>query len=279
MIAPYRIVLNAKVYGGKTLKKGVGANGEKLVKFLNKPRKVAVVGKHAQSFKRLLAGRGYSFTEKPELVFCFGGDGTILFSETRFPGVPKVAIKHSDYCTRCNVGSPPQPLSHAKMFYCTECVDKALDALDGRVKIKEHFKLDGTAYTSRGVFRDTALNEVQVHNNSPLHAVRGDVFVDGERVFRDFVSDGAIVATLFGSTGYFYSVSRETFEEGIGVALNNSTRPEEPLVVDEDSTIKIVLTRRHGRFVVDNHAKTVQLDTGDKVIVKKSKQVARFVEF
>jgi len=75
-----------------------------------------------------------------------------------------------------------------------------------------------------------ALNEISLHHASPTLAT---VFVPrirdrGETVgFERVVGDGILVATPFGSTGYYRSITGGQFTDGLGVAFNNVHTPVE----------------------------------------------------
>ena len=38
----------------------------------------------------------------PDFVLCYGGDGTILFAEREWPSIPKLLIKRTKICRRCD---------------------------------------------------------------------------------------------------------------------------------------------------------------------------------
>jgi NAD kinase len=64
---------------------------------------------------------------RPDVVFAFGGDGTFLFSEEKYPGVPKLFVRHDRECLK------PHHLS------------KIIDALkDGQYAVEEFPKLEAT---------------------------------------------------------------------------------------------------------------------------------------
>lgn len=243
--------------------------------FAPAPRKAAVVGRKVALGKKLLLAAGFALDEKrPQLVLCVGGDGSVLHAERRYPGVPKLVLRDSLTCGRCDkFGS-----LHFKLFHCPRCAGRALARIRGakKVRVALERKLEGTATTARGKLRLLALNEVQVHNNSPRHAIRGAVF-SGNRKLAEFIGDGVIVATPYGSTGYFYAASKKKFSKGMGIAFNNPTKKLAPIIVGEKSVVRIVLSRRHGLFVADNNPKTKLLGAGDEVTVRYSKESARFV--
>ena len=60
---------------------------------------VVVFRRDPSKVKKLLAKAGFELVEEdPDFVVCYGGDGTVLFSERKFPGVPKLIIKTSRAC-------------------------------------------------------------------------------------------------------------------------------------------------------------------------------------
>ena len=61
--------------------------------------KVAVVSLN-KGIEREVARAGLKISRKnPDIVLCVGGDGTFLYGEQVYPGVPKLLIKHR--CKSC----------------------------------------------------------------------------------------------------------------------------------------------------------------------------------
>lgn len=222
---------------------------------------------------------------RPEMVVSFGGDGTILYSEKLFPSVPKLCVRASKACVKCSVShlEKYEEHSHERSFYCMNCLQKGLEKIAaGRATVREEPKLLGKAFfKSKGGWKTRAaiaLNEVQVHNKKPTHALRCRVMV-GERVLAPvFLGDGVIVATPFGASGYFNAVTRHAFSKGFGIAFNNGIRPLAPVFLDDlRQKIRIDVLRRHGWFVADNFAETLTLLEGDYVTVEKAPAPGRFL--
>jgi NAD kinase len=69
-----------------------------------KLERVLVVSKADPSkINEVLVGGGFRVVEvDPDFVVCFGGDGTVLFGERCFPGVPKLVVKTSRVCRKCD---------------------------------------------------------------------------------------------------------------------------------------------------------------------------------
>lgn len=86
-----------------------------------------------------------------------------------------------------------------------------------------------------------------------------------------------VVATPFGSTGYYQSVTRSTFERGIGLAFNNSTEEKAPLLLNEDTELTIEIVRGKGELAADNNPQILVVDEGDRIVIRKASQVGRLI--
>ncbi len=262
------------------------------MKVFKLPERVAVVGRFADLLFEVLEAKGFSVVPsrpgrtKPDMAVSFGGDGTILYSEKILPGVPKLCVRASKACIKCSVSKLDKyrPRAHEEnSFYCMNCVKGALDkVLAGKARLREEQKLLATAHYTAGGRRRTysamALNEVQVHNKKPTHALRCAVTVGKRVVAPLFIGDGVIVATPFGATGYFNAVTRHVFSKGFGIAFNNGIRPIAPIFLDNlRQKVRIDALRRHGLFVADNFSRTITLTEGDYVEVEQANEPARFV--
>ena len=75
-----------------------------MVEATRKLERVLVVSKADPSrvHEVLVAGGFRVVEEAPDFVVCFGGDGTVLFGERSFPGVPKLIVKTSRVCRKCD---------------------------------------------------------------------------------------------------------------------------------------------------------------------------------
>jgi NAD+ kinase len=123
----------------------------------------------------------------------------------------------------------------------------------------------------------TGLNEIQVHTKLPIQAIRFSVIVDG-REFTNLIGDGVIVATPFGSTGYYASTGGTPFQKGIGLSFNNlHNKNIASIVVSEDLKIHVKILRGPAWLLSDNYTKFFQLNTNDVSIIQKSASIAQFI--
>jgi NAD+ kinase len=227
-----------------------------------KLEKVLVVSRQDTSkIKGVLAAEGFKIVEgNPDFIVCYGGDGTVLFSEREFPEVPKLIIKTSRACRKFD-------------YTLDELKDILSKIREGNYCLHKRMKLETEAKGRKLV----GLNEIQIHPKLPIYAVRFSLSVDGKEC-EDLIGDGVIVATPFGSTGYYKATGGKRFEKGIGISFNNLHNSNmESFVVPEDSTVKLTVSRGPAWLLADNNKNLIELLAEDAVTVRKSESTANFI--
>ncbi len=226
-------------------------------------RVLVVFRRDPSKVRKVLVAEGFEVVEEnPDFIVCYGGDGTVLFSERKFPEVPKLIIKTSRAC---------------RMYdYDLSDLRGLLSKIKaGNYQIHTEMKLETVAKGERLV----GLNEIQIHLKLPIYAVRFSLSADGKE-HKELIGDGVIVATPFGSTGYYNATGGESFEKGIGISFNNlHNKNAKSFVVPEDLVVKLTVTRGPAWLLADNNENFVELDAGDAVTVRKSESVANFIYF
>lgn len=228
---------------------------------------VAVVGMKKEVVERVLPLYGLRLDRRnPDVVISFGGDGTSLLAEKKYPGRPRLLIRHSKICKTCT----HHDFSHALLCFSRR-----------KFHIIEEDKLD----VSAGKLKDTALNDVNIHYVPPT-ALRFELFVNGKKAKGygrhetynpgSIIGDGIVVSTPHGSSGYFHSITRKTLKSGIGIAFNNPVKPIRPLLLNRSARIKVLIERGPGVLAVDNH-KPVRLNSGNTIMIRASAKKARRV--
>jgi len=211
--------------------------------------------------KGILVEEGFKVVESnPDFIVCYGGDGTVLFSERNYPEIPKLIIKTSQVCRKCD--------------YTLDNLKNILSKIrEGNYCLHKKIKLETEAKSEKLV----GLNEIQVHPKLPIYAVRFSLSVDGKE-YKNVIGDGVIVATSFGSTGYYEATGGKSFEEGIGISFNNlHSRKIKSFVVPEDSTVRLTISRGPAWLLADNNENLIELRAKDTVTIRKSKSVANFI--
>lgn len=222
---------------------------------------VSIVGLEKKKLAEKLQKEYPSFTiveENPELVLCYGGDGTLLYGERLYPGVPKALIRNSKVCNLC------YEVSNDTVLYLLQ---------ERHFDIEEHIKLEARV-------NDTsmyALNEVVIGHSRVNSTLRMDLRINGEQQAQEVFGDGCIISTPIGSTGYYQSITRSYFETGIGLAFNNSIRDVNHMVLAEEAQIELTITRGPGALAVDNDEQQIHLSTGDVITIARAAEPARLV--
>lgn len=226
--------------------------------------KIAVYGKTPESKIELIKAAkkaGFTYDEKkPDLVISYGGDGTFLWAERKYPGIPKALFRYSKVCKKCH----NLPIDHALALTKKK-----------KYKIITHNKLE--ARVDKTIL--LATNDIVVRNAMPTHAIRFILEINGKKINEEFIGDGIVAATPFGSTAYYHSITKKTFAKGIGIAFNNTTTLQKPLLLPEKARLRLTLTRGEAFVVADNEQRMIVLTPGKSVTIKTSKQKAKLLSF
>lgn len=199
-------------------------------------------------------------TDNPDFVISYGGDGTIMQAEYAYPGVPKIILKGSRICKKCSTLSNEEVLEKIKLQ---------------EFKIEEIKKLEVHA----GGKILYGMDSILVHNKNPRHAIRYRVNINGKDMGHEVIGDGVVVATTFGATGYYRSITDSFFEVGIGLAFNNSIEQADHMVLREDSQIKLYIIRGTAEVFADNQKDGVELNDGEELLIKRSNKIAKLIVF
>ena len=210
-------------------------------------------------YKKEIISNGFDYSkENPDIILSLGGDGTYLIAEQIFPSVPKLLVGDPSICNKVSLAPFNQILKQIK---------------EGKYKIDENMKIDCTFQKNILV----AANDVIIRNKDQRQAIRFRVIVDSIPLRHEHIGDGVVISTAWGSSGYFYSITKRFFKKGIGVALNNTNTERREIILKENSRIEIIITRGDACLSVDNNKKEFILKEGDKILVKRHKKEAKTI--
>lgn len=224
--------------------------------------KVLIFGNNSTNLEPLVkkislpAGRqGFEIVESdPDIMISYGGDGTLLSSERQYPSIPKLPIRNSQFCTKC-----PK--------HEDEIILKKL--LNNKLQPTEYKKLETEVLYKKFY----GLNDFVVRNSDATHTIRFKI-----NDSKLLIGDGIVISTPFGSTGYFKSITRQTFSSGFGIALNNLTEKANPIILKNQDSITFQLIRGKATLSFDNSPEIFSIDEGSELIFKLSNQVAKIYE-
>lgn len=132
-----------------------------------------------------------------------------------------------------------------------------------------------------------AMNDIHLHHATPVRAAKFAVrlYDDGQVYGADHaVGDGLLVATPFGSTAYYRSITGGTFDSGVGVAFNNRHKPADApdyLVLSGDGSVELELrTTHHGANAAlyrDDDPDPYHPSPGETVTIRRAESTVEIV--
>lgn len=203
-----------------------------------------------------------------QLVVSVGGDGTLLrAARIAHPrGIPIVGV---------NTGR----LGFLTEVEADEAGFASLRAvLEGRFRIDERVALH--AQVARCEELHFALNDVVVRRGAQARMAPFGLVLDGETVAH-LPSDGVIVSTPTGSTGYYLSAGGPIIHpavDALGVAaLMPHTLFARPLLVPTDATVEITVDGELARANLETDGNVAaDLHAGDRVIIRRTERPVLF---
>ena len=219
-------------------------------------KRVKLMGKNLDDVRPKILARGMEIVDENfDMVIAHGGDGTLLWSERDYPGIPKLPLR--------DARTAPQCQDHS--------YDKVLDALlADELEVSILPKLEGIYKDKRMV----ALNDIFVHNLERASALRYQVLIDNELYANEIVGDSVGVATVHGSTAYYRSITQSIFRVGMGLAFSNSTEEINHLVISEQSEVAIRVFRGPALIIADNSPEMVEVPEHGEVIIRQAAEKA-----
>ncbi|MFQ6086513.1 MAG: NAD(+)/NADH kinase [Candidatus Bathyarchaeia archaeon] len=205
---------------------------------------------------------------KTDLIITVGGDGTILNTCLQIP-------------------KPEPPILAINMGvrgFLTEVTPKdAFDALDkcleGTFTLERCFKL--ASFIGKRRLPD-ALNEVFITSLSPAKLLHMRVWKNGVPV-ADCRSDGAVVASQVGSTGYSLSAGGPVLDSDLDAFVFTPICPLtvfHPVVFSAKSSVGIeLLNPKRALVVVDGHYRAEMKPKEARITVVRSEYESSFVRF
>lgn len=200
-----------------------------------------------------------------DLVIVFGGDGTLL-SVARIPGAEDVPI------LAVNLGGLGF-LTEIRVDEINTVLNEIIAgnyALDRRMMLQATLLKDGLK--SNMTFH--ALNDVVVNKGALARMMDLDTFVN-DNYLNTFKSDGLIICTPTGSTGYSLSAGGPIIYPSLNmIALTPicpHTLTNRPIILTDDSVIKVILrSESEDAYITIDGQVGVRIQRGDSVMIQRS---------
>ena len=207
-----------------------------------------------------------------DVVIVLGGDGTIL--------------QASDECAKRNI--PIMGINLGRVGFMTETEqddipNAVLRLVAGDYKIEERMMMDVCFTDGEKTVTSLALNDCVV-SKPDAQMIKAGVFADGEEI-TEYTSDGVIIATPTGSTGYSLSAGGPVADPKTDVFLATPicahSLKARPALLASNKTIAVKLfdgANKHADITVDGVV-VGKLTTGGEITIKKSKYFLKLIKF
>jgi len=205
---------------------------------------------------------------RTDLIVTVGGDGTILLTCLKLPKPepPILAINMGIRGFLAEV--PPREGLRA--------VDRALK---GDYTLERYMKL--ASFLGKERLPD-ALNEVLITSRSPAKLLYMRIWRDDAPV-AECRSDGAVIASQVGSTGYSLSAGGPVLDPEVNAFVFTPICPLtvfHPIVFSAKSTVSVELLKpKRAVVVIDGHYQTETSPKKPRITVTKSEHESSFVRF
>jgi NAD+ kinase len=207
-----------------------------------------------------------------DLLISVGGDGTILRAVTYLKDleIPLIGV---------NTGR----LGFLATIQANEIQD-AIDAiLNKDFDISERTVLEISSEDEPGVFGDLnfAINEIAVSRKDTTSMVSVETALNGE-FLTSYWSDGLIVSTPTGSTGYSLSCGGPIITPNTSSLILTPIAPHNlnsrPLVVQDDMEITLKTSGREPNYLVSLDSRIATLKNNSSVTIKKAGFTIKMIE-
>ena len=220
--------------------------------------RVALVGQYSDDLLPLARELEFEVVEAdqdPEVIVAYGGDGSLIGAEARWPGIPKMGLRSSRSCEKCELHDDRKVMARLAQ---------------GEAPKTELMKLQAQISGQRFL----GVNDILMRNRDLRSAVRFSVHVNDERATDEIIGDGLVVSTPFGSSAYFRSITNTTFRQGIGLAFNNCTEFLNHLVLLEDDVVRVEVSRGPASLTADNEPAVAEVSSNETIIIQRSDETA-----
>lgn len=205
-----------------------------------------------------------------DFFFSLGGDGTMLESVT-YIGKAEVPI----------LGINTGRLGFLAITSRDE-IDRALEALfTGDYKVESRTMLKLVSSSKLFEPQNFALNDFTIMKKDTSSMITVHVFVDGE-LLNSYWSDGIIVSTPTGSTGYSLSCGGPLVypksESFIITAVSPHNLGTRPIVISDKSEITFEIEGRSKKYLVSLDSRFETIDDSVSLKIKKERFNAKLVQ-
>lgn len=213
------------------------------------------------------------------ILVTLGGDGTILHAARTFSDPTILPVR----------------TGNSKGYKTTLEAEQLVATLDELDSGQQGEAVPATTYQKIAAYRDEsqlrgvfdAVNEISVHHSSPTKAAVLSIRIQDSDEYHEFdrvIGDGVLVATPFGPTAYYRSITEGTISQGLGVAVNNVHTPVDTpqyLQLSSDGFVEVeMLESEHASNAIltrDNADEMYELPIREPVTIRHSPETVEIL--
>jgi NAD+ kinase len=264
-------------------KAGVAAALDQIVPRIKKPGHIVGIDLEDQT----------EITAQADVILVLGGDGTLLSAARRLRGrqIPLLGVNFGRLGFLASF-TPKQFDQHFDDFLAEKLPISARSALETSVLVAgipcKFGDLDDVAQKRK--FVSTALNDAVISAGPPFHMIELEIAANGGSHDGTgswggirYFGDGAIISTASGSTAYNVSAGGPIISPNVDAMCVTPLCPHSlsfrPIVVSSNSTLLVTaILVNDGTTIFCDGQESIQLMTGDRVVIRKSAQPVLLVE-
>lgn len=215
--------------------------------------------------------KGFEIAAKAALVVVLGGDGTLI-------SVARLMVDREVPIVGVNLGS----LGFLTEITLGEMYDLLGKFLSAEYGISERMMLQAQIVRKRETIATyRVLNDVVINKGALARIIELETMIDGNYLTR-FRSDGLIISTPTGSTGYSLAAQGPVVHPSLDCLLVTPICPHtltnRPIVVGGDSSLEVRLqSKDEDVFLTLDGQVKLDLESGDTIVVNKAACRTRLV--
>ena len=213
--------------------------------------------------------------EDSDCFIVLGGDGTLIHAARVAVSkkIPLIGVNLGTVGYLCELESGDLKSSLEKL-------------INNEFSYEKRMMLSGDVYLEgKKKFSDVALNDIVIHRGGELKLLDYIIYVNGEHLYT-YSSDGIILSTPTGSTGYSMSAGGPIVEPGAELIVITPINPHslngKSIIIsaDDEVIIEIGAGRRkevEKAQVTFDGRESVALQSGDRINISKSENVVEII--
>lgn len=194
-----------------------------------------------------------------DYIVSLGGDGTFL-------NTARIVGDHNIPIAGINLGR----LGFFSEVTLEETEDFFLKLLNGKFRVTEEVIIRSVTENGKTLF---SMNDIVVDKNDSIRMLELETYYNNEKVVR-IISDGIIVSTPAGSTGYSLSCNGPIVNPDSSVLIITPISPHtlnvRPIIVPDDGIIKIRILKESKIRITSDGQQSYKINSPAEVIVQKA---------